>query len=433
MKDCFRGGGKLLLPLILSVVLSAGAPSAFAQDLFALGTKEFKAKHYAQAAQYFKKAIAIRSDNPTAYYYYALSLHYAKDMKGAKQEYGRIISYFPLSDAANYARQALSRLDPAYLKQLDPNYNPAAASVAPVLRATTGTSGSMGSSGSRGGSSSSSSSEVNAGFSTKYDSVPDECKVYFTPVGQGSLEIDCSFNNRPHKVIFDTGAASLAVGKNNLTEMGIPLPQGEPDDESYGVGSTKGNKVWTTRMDVKVGNILRRSFPVKVQEFMEVPLLGQTFFGDFTYTIDNGAHSITFTKKGAKTGSIYAGRDPNAVPFQRRGRHVVVTAEVNGKKQDMIFDTGAESCVFDRKQISDLGIQVPQDAIEGTNVGVSGSTRSRTFPIRSLKLGPVEVRDFNISVLDDAAMPLPLLGQSFFGGWQYTVDDQAGVLHFVRR
>lgn len=416
------------LGLVLSAVLALLAMSpAQAQDAFEQGTKNFKAKKYALAAQAFKKAVAENSSNPTPYYYYALSLHYAKDMKAAKQEYGRIISYFPLSDAARYARQALAQLDPAYLKQIDPNYNPAAAAQQAAQPARP-TSAAQSSPASSGGSNSS------AGFSSKYDSIPDECRVYYTKVGN-SLELDCSFNNRPHKVIFDTGASATVLGKNHLAEMGIPAPQGEADDESYGVGSATANKVWSMRMDVKVGNILRRNFPVSVQESLAEPLLGQTFFQEFNYTIDNGANSIAFTKKGAKTasGSIYAGRDPNAVAFVRRGRHIVVSAEINGKKSDMIFDTGAEACAFDRKQVADLGIQIPADAVNSSNSGVSGVTHSKIFPIGSLKLGPIEKRDFEITVLESANMPLPLLGQEFFGGWQYTVDDQAGLIRFVRR
>lgn len=435
MKVCFQGGRKFLLPLILSAVLGAGGcVPAFAQDLFAQGSKEFKAKHYAQAAQYFKKAIALRSDNPTAYYYYALSLHYAKDLKGAKQEYGRIISYFPLSDAANYARQALSRLDPAYLRQLDPNYNPAASvPVAPVQRPTSGTRAS----GSTGGETHNPEGGTGSGLSSRYDSAPDDCRVYFTK-DSNCLVLDGTFNNRPHKIMFDTGAESTVFGKNQLSEMGIPAPTGAAVGEARGVGEGGSQKVWSARMDIRIGNIERKNFPVMIQENMPgYPLLGQSFFQDFTYTIDNGANSIHFVRRGSRQagGSAYANsaRDPYSVPFTRVGREIIVNAELNGRPLPVYFDTGASDVALTYKQANSVGVSIPEQYTPTVSTGIAGETRGKRFPVRSLKVGPIEKRDFDITVIENADMDYPLLGQSFYGDWQYTIDYQASVIRFVRR
>jgi len=53
--------------------------------------------------------------------------------------------------------------------------------------------------------------------------------------------------------------------------------------------------------------------------------------------------------------------------------------------------------------------------------------------VSSIKLGPIEKRDFDIEVLQNAQLPLPLLGQTFYGDWQFTIDYEGKCIHFLRR
>lgn len=220
--------------------------------------------------------------------------------------------------------------------------------------------------------------------------------------------------------MFDTGAEGTVFGKNQLAEMGIPAPVGPPVGESRGVGDGGSQKVWMVRMDIRIGGIERKNFPVAVQENMPgYPLLGQNFFQDFTYTIDNGAKSIHFVKKGAKQagGSVYASaaKDPNSVPFTRYGREILVTVELNGHPMQMFFDTGASTVSLDRKQARAAGLTVPEDAEQTLHQGIAGNTTGKRFPVSSLRLGPILKRDFPIDVIESADMDHPLLGQSFYG------------------
>jgi hypothetical protein len=108
-----------------------------------------------------------------------------------------------------------------------------------------------------------------------------------------------------------------------------------------------------------------KNFEIGVHEKMnDYPLLGQTFFQDFTYTIDNGAHSIHFVKKRKAGGSAYAdpSRDPNNVPFTRQGNEIVVNVSVNGRPTKMYFDTGATSCILSKEQVKQLGLTIHEDA-----------------------------------------------------------------------
>jgi predicted aspartyl protease len=99
----------------------------------------------------------------------------------------------------------------------------------------------------------------------------------------------------------------------------------------------------------------------------------------------------------------------------------------------MLFDTGAEGTSFTNKQLKDLGISVPPDAVDAVWAGIGGTTKEKHFPLRSIKLGPIEKRDLEIAAVENSEVPWPILGQNFFGNWQYTFDDQASVIRFVRR
>jgi aspartyl protease family protein len=115
------------------------------------------------------------------------------------------------------------------------------------------------------------------------------------------------------------------------------------------------------------------------------------------------------------------------------GNEIVVQAQVNGRNCPMIFDTGATVCAFSGAQVATLGIAIPEDARIGTVQGVAGLSRASIFPVSSIKLGPIEKRDFDIEVLQNAQLPLPLLGQTFYGDWQFTIDYEGKCIHFLRR
>jgi len=168
-----------------------------------------------------------------------------------------------------------------------------------------------------------------------------------------------------------------------------------------------------------------------VQEVMPAdPLLGETFYKDYEYTTDPGANTITFHKKGA-TASLYG--DKYAVPFTREGNELVVTAQVNGKSIQMYFDTGADNIAFSPMHLKQLGLEIPEEHGEGMSIGVGGTTRTVHFNVDSIKLGPVEKRNIEVGVVDQSQMPHPLLGQNFYSGWQFTIDNDRHVIRFLRR
>ncbi|CAN5399939.1 hypothetical protein BH11CYA1_BH11CYA1_04330 [soil metagenome] len=420
---------------VTSLACMLALPAQAVPDAFALGVKQFGAKSYPLASANFKKAIAANPKNDSARYYYALSLHFNKDIPGAIKAYAELIRLMPDSNGANYARAALAKLDAALLSSLPmPSRSIQQQYSQPVAAAAT--SGSIAASSGSQMVVQSQTRRDGTNRNSANDKLPDDCRVYYT-LEDNSFVLDVHVNGRPMKMIFDTGAEICAFGKDNLAAAGLPAPTGQSTGTSHGVGDGGAQDTWGMDVDLKVGTIERKNFHVRVQDSVHGhALLGQTFFQDFTYTIDNGAHSIHFVRKRNNAGSTYAtdpSRDPNSVPFKRHGNELVVEVMVNGRPAKLYFDTGATSCSLTKQQIKELGITIPEDAETMEVIGIAGSTRAKLFNVKSLKLGPIERRDFPIHVTDSEATGVGLLGQSFYNDHQYTIDYDRGYIHFLRR
>jgi len=410
---------------VVALTLMAVCPreSKAADSPYAAGVKQFSAKNYAAAAISFKKTLTAEPKNDSARYYQALSLHYSKNTVAAKKAYADLIRSCPDSNGAAYARVALSTLDPALLKTL-----PAAKrSAIQYARAPMPNSGDQ---------TQAYSQDYGGGRSSSNDTLPDDCRIYYE-LNHGCFVIDALVNGRPMKMFFDTGASICAFGKDNLVAAGIAPPTGKSTGEAVGIGDGGAQATWGMNVDLKVGPIERRNFPVKVQTTMAgEPLLGQTFFQDFNYTIDNGAKSIHFVRKKKTSSSAYAtdpSKDPMAVPFTRLGNNLVINVEVNGRPTQMYFDTGASIVTLTQAQCRSLGITIPEDAQVGQTVGIAGSTRTRHFEVQSLRVGGITVRDFMVAVPDSEMAGIGLLGQTFYSSYQYTIDYDRGYIHFMRR
>ena len=355
------------------------------------GVKLLGQKNYKAAAVKFEQAVKGNPNDSNACYYRALTYQYLGDRAKAGTYYQQILQKFPYTTAADYARQALT-----------PAARPSRASR------------------------SSGSHE----FQSSFGADPEQSKIYFTKQGK-SLVVDADVNNRRIPVIFDTGAESCVFGINHLKQLGINPPSGPATGNASGVGSSEPVKTWQMNVDLKIGQIKRSNFPITVQaELPTDPLLGQSFFSGFEYTIDDSINTIVLAKKGSARQS---GSDSNSVPFTHDGKELVVTVDVNGKKCDMYFDTGADGITFTREQARSVGLVVPDDAEQGSSMGIGGTTASVTFPVQRMRMGPIEKSDVPVSIIEQGKMPKPLLGQTFYGGWQYTIDNQNKVIRFLRR
>jgi len=402
--------------IFLTILLSC--PIALADSDLETGIQCYKKQDLNNALIHFQKALKANPNEYTALYYSGIIYHRLGSTEQAEKSYGRLIQLYPDSSAAKNAATALAYLDPKYLHRIQATTTSSSK--------TTRTSSNNGQSLLK---------QLMTNTSADFDQLPNEAQIFFEPQGS-NLVVDAYINNRPIKMVFDTGAEMVVVGKNHLQELGIAAPQGPATGLASGVGSGGVQKTWQSKATIKVGQIERKNFPITIQEDMPtIPLLGETFFKDFYYSIerggDTGRGSIRFRKKTASTANPVAS-DSRAVPYAQQGNEMIVSVEINGRSTPMIFDTGAEGCVFTEAQIRQLGIPIPDDAQEGISMGIAGRTRARNFTISRMKLGSIIKTDVPISVVEDTSIPYPLLGQSFFGDLRYELDNQAHVIKIRR-
>lgn len=383
---------------LATIIFACLLQQALADSNYDEGVKLYSAAKYLEAIDCFERAARSSPNNANAQYYAAISYQQLGKNSQAEALYRQIVQRYPATQVASYAKSALKALQGVSI---------------PTTLSGTGYS-SPGSA---------------------YGSLiaPDETRIYYQSVGD-SLVVDASVDNNPVKMIFDTGASITLFGREQLQSMGIEVPKGQPTGMVSGVGGAGIAPIWSMRVDLQVGGISRRNFPIAFADNQSTPILGQTFFNEFDYTINRADNSILFVRKASPYATASgAAPEGHAVPFTTEGNEMVVTAQVNGTPYKMYFDTGAQTTAFGMNDLNALGITVPAQATPGSVSGVSGQSQSYTFDIDSLKLGPIEQYNFSITAVDSAFLPRPLLGQTFYSGWQYTIDNQNNVIRFLRR
>jgi clan AA aspartic protease (TIGR02281 family) len=123
--------------------------------------------------------------------------------------------------------------------------------------------------------------------------------------------------------------------------------------------------------------------------------------------------------------------DRGDLPFRRgRGGHLFVDVQVNGRTIQAIFDTGAELCLFGKNNLQQVGVTPVLVGPKGATYGVGSKVHETQTMIADLSMGGIK-RHMPITVMEEAEMPL--IGQTFFGPFQYDIDSSAGVIHFVKR
>jgi predicted aspartyl protease len=413
------------------------AVSAAPNDKRSLGIAAYNNKDYRGAAQLLDDYLVVNSRDPYAAYYDAICQQQLGNSAKSRLLYRQVYQLAPTSQIGAYAKAILLKLDPTFaagIASADAASAEAAAkksdavtarSPEDIARAIV------------------KSSAAQIDRSEILDtSMPAQCRIPFTPSAHG-VQLDGYINNRPVRMVFDTGAPGVVVGKNHLKEWGISEPTGPPMGTTGGSASAEPAAYWVMKATVKVGNIEKRDMPIEVLEYdHSPPLLGQTFFSKYVYTIDSKAGQINLKQKAVANKESIGGASIS-VPFKfiSAGNRVMVEVEVNGKAMPMIFDTGntASACSFmSEGQAQRAGVVVPPDAANRQHTGVNGSGNSKVFPIRRLKLGPIDRTDIMVSVNTDitdnnAGLEAPLLGQPFWEDYEYTIDMQHKLIHFIRR
>ena len=397
---------------LLCLALSINLP-AFAGKLED-AVKLYNNKQYREALPILEGQVKANPADAYAAYYAALAYQQLGNMNSARYYYKIVAAVSPTSQIGSYAKTILSKIEPGFSS---------GASASTKTAPDTG----------------SSRTTASAGSSATIDpSLPKECDVRCRKE-HGAVVVTPSLNGRPIDMVFDTGAPGVVLGKEQLEALGIKATGGAATGQSGGAANSSLQDYWVMNAKVKLGPI-EKEMPIKILDTNHAsPLLGQSFFKEFDYTIDQGAGNIHFRQKALGGGA----KDRNAysVPFEflgeKYGNRIVVTIEINGRPARVMFDTGnsANALKFHTpRQVEKYGLKIPDDAEIGYTTGVSGSGRVRIFTVGRVKLGPIDEMNVSCAVNDDGHDgTLPLLGEPFWKNYQYTIDMNTKQIHFVRR
>lgn len=451
MKDRASRSGQFFISaaksgaLALVIAFASHAPAS-ADAYFDYGLRMYQARNFKQAIQYFDTRLKLVPGDANAVYYKALCYQQLRDVEKAKQIFQQIVSEFGGTKPAQLADAALKQIAAAEeavekaKAEAEKAKDNAAQNKNDKPGATKTASASPGGRSSSGaGSKAPSAAEANSedDDSERPLVVPPNAKAYFSVrPGHNDIIVEGMINGRRTQFCFDTGAHGTFMSKAQLQAMGIRPPSGPPTGKGQGVGGAVDT--WTMKANVTVGGITQR-VPIMIAEEYDLnPLLGQDFFKDVEYEIDNKGHCIYFRKARDLTGDPK--QDQYAIPFRKKGRHLVVDVEgEGGKSTSMIVDTGAEGIVFTPKNAKELGMTIPEDAVEETHMGVGGTSQGYGFYVNSIRLGPIVMRNTKVTVMsgkkgtwgdEKEGLTEGLLGQDFFGSWRFTIDNKNNRLRF---
>ncbi len=120
----------------------------------------------------------------------------------------------------------------------------------------------------------------------------DTMNVPFVQVGN-ELQVVASINGRETQAFFDTGAGCTMFSAAAARQMGISIPHDATPIMVTGVGG--GSLAYRFRVDrLALGPVQKSNMEIVVSPSCPVSLIGQDFFKDKRFTIDNEAHVIKF-------------------------------------------------------------------------------------------------------------------------------------------
>lgn len=238
------------------------------------------------------------------------------------------------------------------------------------------------------------------------------------------LYVNGQVNGRPLQICIDTGAFKVAIGSKQLQALGIKPPQGP--SKLLGGGASGAIHGWETDLDVSIGRIKRR-LPVMVIDGSQFMLLGQPYFKDLHYQIDNARNYIHFTKDNKDLHKQFS-YDSVEIPFRMINGNLMVAVKVNGVSVEMNFDTGAPTNMLSMTDMFKCRIR-PHSSTMVRGVG-GAAVPAYECILGTVELGPI--RKTGQRALVSSAHSGNVLGQEFFGRMRYVVDNEKKVIRIAR-
>lgn len=121
--------------------------------------------------------------------------------------------------------------------------------------------------------------------------------------------------------------------------------------------------------------------------------------------------------------------DEVSIPFSKGfGGHLLIDGALNGRRMRMYFDTGANNCVFGRNSLIQAGVSETGSRDAGFASGVGGQVKVKQM-LASVEAGNLSRQ---LPVLVQNNLDTPLLGQPFYEGYSYDIDNNAGIIRFKK-
>lgn len=386
-----------LLLVIFSSIVSIATVQAQQGAAYEQAIKLYGSNKYAEALALLESSPIPVTEAANAAYYRALCLHRLGRVREALGQYTLVVKKYPNTPAALNALKVITKT----------------------------------------------ASNKNAEAPMEWIGPEEEIQVRFQK--RDHILVPASINGVGITMIFDTGAGATTATQSFLSENGITLKKTGQSGRVLGVGGEVSTYIGVG--EVRLGG-MKRTIPIMVEEdraatlsgradVVKYPLLGQSFFKDIPYQIDDERRMIIFKKPSQELKVATGGKAPartrltdREVAFVREGTHIIVRPKINGRECDMIFDTGAATVAFADRHLAQCGLNRPTNAAFGEGGGVGGRREGYQFNVDSIVLGPIERRDVVAQVMINSNFPKPLLGQSFLEGLRYTIDPSRNVIRF---
>ena len=121
------------------------------------------------------------------------------------------------------------------------------------------------------------------------------------------------------------------------------------------------------------------------------------------------------------------------IPVERVENILIVSATLNGSTQArLIIDTGASQTIISQRLALDLGLYSTAHTTQVLLHTASGSVKANAVTLDSIRIGEAEIRNSQVLIHTLPDLPFAvdgLLGLSFLGAYQITLDTSRGELH----
>lgn len=266
-------------------------------------------------------------------------------------------------------------------------------------------------------------------------------KVAELPVTMAGLKPLATFgiNGKNVQLMIDSGAFYSILATSKAKELKLPLEYLPLNLQ--GIGGYADASYTTVQKFTIAGVDLNKVDFIVASTFGLDGVLGQNFLGPFDVEYDL-PHGFVRLFKPHDCGDVrldYWSTDKlsGLIKIDRmedRNRHTTGTAEINGQRISVIFDTGASTSVIRRGAAERAGIRIndPHTVYIGQIGGVGGaSVDTWIAPIQNFKLGDEEIRNTKISVASVQSDTDMLLGADFFISHRVLVSNSQRKLYFT--